>query len=353
MIQFGAMSTLISHALKSVRLARDSLVSVFYLMVAGLLPALKIEIADLTGKTAIVTGANSGIGYSLALSLAKRNATVYLACRSTSKAKQAAAQIIEACGESSSKRVRVFSLDTSSLDSVRAFAAAWGSQPIDILIHNAGIASTSADNRTTAEGLGTIYATNFLGSFLLTSLLEPNLSLNARVILTSSTGQYSAAPRRLFTMPRLAPAPSKRDGSKSQPSDSALYADTKFMQVAFASLLQQRFDAAPNNRRLAHAFTPGYTFTPIFEKTTSLPGIVDPLYLVLKACTALSLPVEQGAATGLWLATTKDPEVIGIGSGGRYWDRCVRRSTAVDALPEGELERMWHLWEVDAGAKWL
>ena len=340
--------------LASLHLLYDSFISCFCIIIGNLLPKIKTDPVDLTDKVAIVTGANSGIGYALALSLAQQNATVYLACRNTSKAQKAASEIIDACGRS--QNVHVVSLDTSSMASVRAFAAAWGTRPIDVLAHNAGIANPSDDQHTTSEGLGVIYATNFAGSFLLTSLLEPHLSPTARVIFTSSTGQYAASPSRLFKLPRLAPSSSPNE---KKPNDSELYSDTKFMQVAFAALLQKRFDSnnsskstSPTQKKTAHAFSPGYTYTPIFDKITSLPWYVDPGFWMLKACTALCIPTEQGAATGLWLATTDDADVVGTGKGGEYWDRCVTRSTRVGTLEPGVLERMWAVWEADTGAEW-
>ncbi|KAM0689215.1 hypothetical protein Q7P36_011292 [Cladosporium allicinum] len=330
--------------LASLHLFYDFFISGLAIFIGSLLPRIRVDPVDLTGKVAIVTGANSGIGYALALALAKQNATVYLACRNTSKAQKAANEIIDACGNSHS--VHVVSLDTSSLASVRSFAATWGSRPIDILAHNAGIAGPSDDKDITPEGLGVIYATNFAGSFLLTSLLEPHFSPTARVILTSSTGQYAASTRQIFTLPRLAP-----NSSGKKPADSQFYADTKFMQVAFAALLQERFNKSPT-QRTAHAFSPGYTYTPIFDKIPGLPWYIDPGFWLLKACTGLCIPVDQGAATGVWLATTDDAHVVGQGRGGQYWDRCVKRSTMVDVLPQGMLERMWQLWEVDTGAEW-
>ena len=342
----------------------DAITSLAAILIGRLLPKLKIPKTDLTNKVAIVTGANSGIGFSLALSLAKQNATVYLACRNASKAREAASQIIDACDDSSN-RIHVLTLDTSSLASVREFASTWGSRPIDLLIHNAGITGPPANQHTTSEGLGTIYATNFAGSFLLTSLLEANLSPSARVIFTSSTAQYGGRPKRIFSLPRLAPT------QENKPTDGGLYADTKFMQSAFAHMLQQRFDSSstdPNtnsdfkistttvtttaNRRTAHSFVPGYTLTPIFSKTPVLPWYMDPFFWALKVCTFGCIPVDQGAATGLWLATTDDERIVGEGKGGECWDRCVKRTTAADVLSEATLERMWKQWEIDAGAIW-
>lgn len=344
------MASIVSSATANLRLLADTFISLLTLPIARVLPALHVTPKDLTGKVAIVTGSNSGIGYSLALSLASQNATVYLACRNTVKAQEAASQIIDA---TNSKHVHVLSLDTSSLKSVRAFAESWAGRPIDLLFHNAGTSGAPAGQEVTAEGLGTIYATNFAGCFLLTSLLEPHLSSSARVVFTSSTGQYGATPSHLSSLPGLAPQTSSNEKSVS---DSAFYADTKFMQVAFAAQLQKRFNKTSSSkeaRQTAHAFTPGYTFTPIFDKIASLPWYADPLFWTLKAATALCVPVEQGAATGLWLATTNDKQVVGDGKGGEYWDRCVRRHTAVETMSDGELERMWQLWERDSGAKWM
>jgi NAD(P)-dependent dehydrogenase (short-subunit alcohol dehydrogenase family) len=324
----------------------DYFISGLVITISSLLPRIRVDPVDLTGKVAIVSGGNSGIGYALALALAKQNATVYLASRNTEKSQKAANEIIDACGNSD--RVHVVSLDTSSLASVRSFAATWGSRPIDILAHNAGITGPPDDQHITSEGLGVIYATNFAGSFLLTSLLERHLSPTARVIFTSSTWQYAASPRRLFTLPRLAQDTSL---TEKKLADSKFYADTKFMQVAFAALLQKRFDKS-STHRTSHAFAPGYTYTPIFDKIPGVSWRTDTFYWLLKACLVLSIPVDQGAATGLWLATTDDADVVGQGKGGQYWDRCVKRSTVVDVLPPGMLERMWQLWEVDTGAKW-
>jgi NAD(P)-dependent dehydrogenase (short-subunit alcohol dehydrogenase family) len=342
------MSSLISPKnLALINFYSDSITALCTILIGRLLPNLHIPKTDLTNRIAIITGANSGIGYSLALSLAKHNATVYLACRTASKAREAASQIIDACGDSS--RVHILTLDTSSLASVRAFASNWGDRPIDLLIHNAGITGPPGNQHTTSEGLGTIYATNFAGSFLLTSLLEANLSPSARVIFTSSTAQYGARPHRIFTLPRLAP---QIDAKTSKPTDSGFYADTKFMQSAFAHLLQKRFSSSPSNKRTAHSFVPGYTYTPIFDKTPAFPWYMDPFFWALKACTFICIPVDQGAAPGLWLATTDDERVVGEGKGGECWDRCVKRSTAADVLSERTLERMWKQWESDVGAEW-
>ena len=252
---------------------KDLGASIFTLLFARLLPTINVPLADLSGSTAIVTGANSGIGKSLCLELAKRNATVYLACRNVTKGQDVASEIIDACGEASSKRIHVVELDTSSLASVRAFAKSWSSKQLSILVHNAGIAAIPVNGSdTTPEGLGTIYATNFAGAYLLTSLLEPCLTDDARVLFTSSVGQYAADSDRILKLPGQVPSKAKQQGSPAP--DSGFYADSKFMQVVCVRLLQRRFDSQPGHR-IAHAFSPGYSNTGIFEKTPSVPWWMD------------------------------------------------------------------------------
>ncbi|RMY48127.1 hypothetical protein D0865_08280 [Hortaea werneckii] len=345
------------------RLFLDIIVSIFYTLFGGLLPKLHVPYRPLDGKIAIVIGANSGIGYQLALDLARRGATVYLACRNVSKgeeAVQAINQDLNRSGnhiDSKAGRVQALQLDTSSMSSVRKFAANWTDEqkgkPIDILIHNAGISSAPQGQDVTDEGLGTIYATNFLGSFLLTNLLEPSLAAGARVVFTAAAGQYAGNLTSLLRRPGGIPKPSLLDNLLGRKTpDSQLYADTKLMQTAFATALQQRWTRPPfaGKTLSAHAFMPGYVSTPIFSKTATLPLYVDPVWWALKAFRALSIPVEQGGATGLWLATTNDLEVRR--HGGSYWDRMTRRMSPVQVMDPGVLERVWQCWERDCGGRW-
>lgn len=249
------MFSLLSSPPDSLQLTWDSLAGTFSLVYRCLLPEIKIPYTNLIGKIAVITGANSGIGYVLARSLAERNATVYLACRSRERGEKAIQDILDTVANANSNNVHVMEHDTSSLESVRAFASRLTlqshNQGIDILIHNAGCVGTTKDKQVTDEGLGTIYTTNFLGSFLLTSLLEKHLNPCGRVIFTSSTGQYAAKPDRIFSLPKLAPT------SDTLPN-SALYSDIKSFQVAFARMLQDRFDRnCPDKRLSSHSFTPG------------------------------------------------------------------------------------------------
>src|ERR1700756_5547430 len=123
------------------------------------------DIPGLAGKTAIVTGANSGIGMATARALAATGARVVLAVRSTEKGKAAAAAIPGI--------TEVRELDLASLDSVRAFAADWDG-PVDLLINNAGVSGWSLAR--TADGFEMKLGTNHLGHFALTGLLLPRVT---------------------------------------------------------------------------------------------------------------------------------------------------------------------------------
>jgi NAD(P)-dependent dehydrogenase (short-subunit alcohol dehydrogenase family) len=330
-----------------------------------LYPTLHPPPVDLTGKVAIVTGGNSGIGCQIATELARQKATVYLACRNSAKAEEAISQIASAVPDCAD-RIKILSLDTSSLSSVRKCAETWksGGLNIDILVHNAGIGSTPPGQPFTSDGFPVIYATNLLGSFALTQQLEPHLSNDARVIFTSSTGQYSGVFTPDFSLEavrnQLEPgfhAPRAAVKANGVAADSAMYSNTKHMQVTFAKLLQNRWDAAAKekgivNNRIAHAFSPGFTMTPIFGKITSSAILKDPIYWFLKTSTVLATDVSQGAATAVWLATTDDEAVTGQGMGGKFWERMTRRVTGVDLMSPEKLARFWNRWESDAGTKW-
>jgi NAD(P)-dependent dehydrogenase (short-subunit alcohol dehydrogenase family) len=129
------------------------------------------QIPALQGKTVLITGANSGIGYQAALELARHGAHVLLACRNQQKGEQALARLLAEAPGSSAELVL---LDVSLLADVRRFVAEFltRQQPLDILINNAGIMALNP-RQVTSEGFERQFATNHLGHFALTGLLLP------------------------------------------------------------------------------------------------------------------------------------------------------------------------------------
>jgi NAD(P)-dependent dehydrogenase (short-subunit alcohol dehydrogenase family) len=141
------------------------------------------DIPDLSGRTAVITGANTGLGLQAARVLAGRGAHVVLACRNTGKADRAADQIAAASAGASASVVR---LDLASQSSVRSAAAeirARFPRP-DLLINNAGV--MEVPYQRTEDGFELTLATNHLGPFALTGLLLDRLAAGARIVTVSS-----------------------------------------------------------------------------------------------------------------------------------------------------------------------
>ena len=334
----------------------DLLLGFLNLAIGRLLPRLHVPKTDLTNKVAIITGGNSGIGFQIALEFARRGATVYLACRNASKADNAVSEITNQIPESHG-RVEAHTLDTSSLASIRAFAEEWKGD-IDILIHNAGVASVpEGQSLFTPDGFPLLYATNFLGPFFLTHLLERYLTPDARIISTTSTGQYGGDISARFALNSVTDRiesgfhtsrnPSLND---KVPADAEVYNNTKLMQVAFTRLLQQHFDheSGQKNQRIVHCFTPGFTSTPMVDKLNIRSFKQDSIWWILQSTVIFATDPQQGAATGVWLATTKDEEE----NGGGYWDRMTRRVSKIDITEPHIVQRLWVRWEADAGIEW-
>ncbi|KAF3048355.1 hypothetical protein E8E12_011721 [Didymella heteroderae] len=311
---------------------------------------------DLTGQTAIVTGANSGIGLSIAVALAKQGAAVYLACRNADRGAAAVDHVVAQCEEKSKARVSCRILDIGDFSSVRTFCQQWtqeGTQ-IDMLVHNAGIAAPPTGSSTkTKEGLEIMYTTNFLGSYLMTHLLESLLSPAPRVVLTSSTGIYSATAHFLHQ---------EAPGNLKTSTESGIVAQmlAKGKQVLFAALLQGHFDehASPTSSericRTAHAFTPGLISTSIFGKfdVTWQTWLTNPLFAMLKTTEKwIAVDTDEGAKTGVWLATWGD-EIGRRKDGGAFWERMRKRRSLVDLMNEKRKRDEWMTWERDAGILW-
>ncbi|MFF4155874.1 oxidoreductase [Streptomyces sp. NPDC001678] len=142
------------------------------------------DIPDQSGRTAVVTGANSGIGYVTARELARRGARVVLACRDATRGK-AAEELMRA--QVPDADLRLAKLDLADLSSVRAFEKELPDQRVDLLVNNAGV--MALPQRRTVDGFEMQFGTNHLGHFALTGLLLPRLRAagpGARVVTVSS-----------------------------------------------------------------------------------------------------------------------------------------------------------------------
>lgn len=146
------------------------------------------DIPDLSGKTAVVTGANSGLGYETAVALAGHGAHVVMACRDEGRGTEALQRVRSEAPDSS---VELSLLDLADLASVRKFAEAYAGEcdHLDILVNNAGVMALP-ERRSTADGFEMQLGTNHLGHYALTGLLLPQLQARpgGRVVSVTSFG---------------------------------------------------------------------------------------------------------------------------------------------------------------------
>ena len=191
------------------------------------------DIPDLSVKVAVVTGANIGLGLEIATQLAAKNAHVYLACRTPSKAEAAKSAILQV---HPSATVTVSKVDVSSFASVRAFADEFlaSNFRLDILMCNAGVMAFQ-ERRESVDGHELQFATNHLGHFLLTGLLHPLLKATegSRLVTHSSIASFSGK----FNFDDL-------DAVKSySPWDQ--YSMTKLANIAFVHEYNRRVGEGP------------------------------------------------------------------------------------------------------------
>jgi NAD(P)-dependent dehydrogenase (short-subunit alcohol dehydrogenase family) len=194
-------------------------------------PDLTLEIPDQSGRYAVVTGANSGLGFGLAKRLATAGADVVMPVRSRAKGEAAAAEIRR---EFPAAKLSIRALDLSSLKSVAALSAELTAEgrPIDILINNAGV-MTPPQRQETQDGFELQFGTNHLGHFALTGQLLPLLRAagSARVVTVSS---LAATQRQLESS--LFADPNAQSDYKAMRS----YGIAKLAQLMFAFELDRR-----------------------------------------------------------------------------------------------------------------
>ena len=253
------------------------------------------DIPDQSDRVAIVTGANTGIGYHTAAALAQTGAHVVLAVRDLEKGNLALARIVAAHPDAD---VTLTELDLSSLTSVRTAAAALRKTypRIDLLINNAGVMWTP--KQLTADGFEMQFGTNHLGHFALTGLLLDNLLpvRGSRVVTVSSTGH------------RLRAAIHFDDLNWEHRYDRfAAYGQSKLANLLFTYQLQRRL-AEHQENTIAVAAHPGGSNT---ELGRNAPRLIKPLM------TLAGPLLFQGAAMGALptLRAATDPDV----EGGQYY----------------------------------
>jgi NAD(P)-dependent dehydrogenase (short-subunit alcohol dehydrogenase family) len=260
-------------------------------------------VADLDGRTFLVTGANTGIGKETARALAARGARLFLACRSEPSGRRA---IDEIATQTGNRSLELLSLDLGDLDSVRRCAEAFlaTGEPLDVLINNAGLAGARG---MTASGFELAFGTNHVGPFLLTSLLLDRLRAcaPARIVTVASRAHYDA-PGIDFEAVRR---------STRSRTGMLEYRVSKLANVLHAQELARRLDGSGVS---TYALHPGVVASDIWRR---VPWPIRPLMK------RRMVSPEQGARTSVYCATSPDV----AGDSGLYYDDCRRRDPAAVA----------------------
>jgi retinol dehydrogenase 14 len=273
-------------------------------------------IPDLRGKTALVTGASSGLGLATSVALASGGARVVMVGRNPAKTNAA---LDEVCRRSGSALVEALTCDFGSQAAIRQLAAdVLGRAPsLDILINNAG--SVNIHRTLTADGIERTFAVNHLAGYLLTRLLADRIvaSAPARIVNVSSNAHYNAT----LDFDDL--------GFERGYHILKAYSRSKLANVLFSRELSRRLAATGV---AVNALHPGMVATDIWR---GAPGWTQPLFALAKRLVMMS--PEEGAMRIMYVAVGNATE----GMTGQYFDRNLSRQPSKLALDDRVAARLW------------
>jgi WW domain-containing oxidoreductase len=272
---------------------------------------------DLSGKTIIVTGANTGIGEPTAAALASAGARVIFACRQASSGEAAVARARAAFPGCKAEFAQ---LDLGSLASVRRFAETLQADKIDALICNAGLALMAYEE--TADGFEKTVGVCHIGHFLLARLLMPRLLASGapRVVMVSSTS-HKSPPKLDFDQ-----LPMTRGNFKGM----GAYGQAKLCNVLMAKALQTRYD---DRGLTACALHPGTLITTDIGRNSKIVGAL------MKLVSPFTKNPPQGAATTVWGAVHEPASDVA----GQYLENCHVVTSSPESNDPAVAQRLWTL----------
>ncbi|XP_063595628.1 WW domain-containing oxidoreductase-like [Penaeus indicus] len=278
---------------------------------------------DLTGRVAVITGANSGIGYETARTLAYHGCTVVFACRSISKAENAISKIQAQRPNASCHALHI---DLESLESVRTFAQTFAIKfdRCDILILNAGV--FGLPHTLTLDGLETTFQVNHLSQFYLAVLLQPILSRSApaRVVFVS------AEAHRFATLDEACPEEELSPSHKATYDSIIAYCNSKLCNVLTALEMQRRFGNQGIN---CYAVHPGNAVSTYITRHWWVYRLI---YAVVRPFTK---SLQQACATSIYCAASTDISKYG----GVYVNNCVPCLPSHTSLNSVVSNRLWNM----------
>ena len=330
----------------------------------GLLPATtphpwgytfeQLQQNDLRGQSALITGANSGIGFEIARSLSTLGASVTLACRNPQRCFEAVDRIRKA-DDYSGAPLQPLIMDVSSLRSVQAGAMNYikhnpPHKPLDMLFLNAGVFAAEFERGasnlpTSKDGIELVFATNVVGHHLLYRLLEPALKLSkmARVVQTSSIASIIWSPKNKSEPLIPSTLEELNEGMPSNKIRFRLYGRSKLGQVVWSKALTRRL--GDQSSIYANAATPGAAQSEMTlnKHVQALPKMIKDAYVTVASQVMWSS--LEGALTELYLAVATD-ELKSKNIRGKYYHP---QATEIDhpyANDEVLQDNVWNLCEV-------
>jgi NAD(P)-dependent dehydrogenase (short-subunit alcohol dehydrogenase family) len=281
--------------------------------------------ADMQGKTVLITGANQGIGKAAAVALGRLGAKLVLVCRNAEKARAAVAEVERA----GAKEVELLIGDLGSQADIRRVAAEFNSKHdrLDVLLNNAGVLVTS--RRMTVDGIEETFAVNHLGYFLLTGALLETLKASApsRIVNVSSEAHRRAKMRW-----------DDLQFQANRYSAFGAYGQSKLANILFTRELARRLGGT---RVTANCLHPGVIASG-FGQTYG--GVVS---FLVKLARPFMITPEEGARTSVYLASSSEVE----GVTGKYFEKCREREPSRAALEDGAPERLWAISEELSAAR--
>lgn len=268
---------------------------------------------DLSGRVALVTGANSGIGTVTARELAARGMRVFITCRTQAKGQPVVEEIIETTGNPD---VECLAMELGDFDSVRRCVVDFLARdlPLHLLVNNAGLGVQSG---TTPSGFELAFGVNHLGPFLFTTLLLERIlqSAPARIVTVASVGHYNA---KEVDFEAVCHKTGSFHGSHE-------YYVSKLANVLFSSELSRRLEGTDV---MTYSLHPGIVATNVWRR---FPWPLDAI------AKAFMMSVEDGARTTLYCSTSPELEK----QTGLYYDSCAVREPSVVARDEALARKLW------------